>query len=156
MEKDDKQEQEIFSRLARLCAQSEQCSPDIRKKVADLGGDKEMAMRIVERLEKEKFLNDERFVRSYVSEKFRVNKWGRVKINYYLRMKGLSDQVIGKGFEEIDEDQYIRLLISTMKEKAVTIKKTNKFEKMGQIIRFTQGRGFEPELIHRYMNMVME
>ena len=43
-----------------------------------------------------------------------------------------------------------------MKDKAKTIKNKNKFEKMGQIIRFTQNRGFEPELIHRYMNEVLK
>jgi regulatory protein len=47
------------------------------------------------------------------------------------------------------------LLLKTMKEKAKTIRSTDKFEKMGQIIRFTQGRGFEPELIHRYLNMAI-
>jgi len=36
------------------------------------------------------------------------------------------------------------------------VKKKNKFEKMGQIIRFTQGRGFEPELIHRYLNLALD
>ena len=43
-----------------------------------------------------------------------------------------------------------------MKEKAKTLKKKNKYEKMGQIIRFAQSRGFEPELIHRYLNQVIE
>jgi regulatory protein len=27
---------------------------------------------------------------------------------------------------------------------------------MGQVIRYTQGRGFEPELIHRYMSEVLK
>jgi regulatory protein len=47
------------------------------------------------------------------------------------------------------------MLVKTMKEKAKTIRVTNKFEKIGQIIRFTQSRGFEPELIHRHMNEVV-
>jgi len=41
-----------------------------------------------------------------------------------------------------------------MKQKAKSVKSANRYEKMGQIIRFTQSRGFEPELIHRYMNEV--
>lgn len=70
-------------------------------------------------------------------------------------MKGLPDKVIEAGLAGIDEGQYIKLLVKTMKDKAKTVKKANKFEKMGQIIRFTQSRGFEPELIHRHIQSVI-
>lgn len=156
MESEEKLEQDVFNRLAKICSHSEQCSPDIRKRIRDLGGHSLMAERIIERLEREKFLSDERYVCAYIREKFKVNKWGRVKMSYYLKMKGLPDSLIETGFKEIDEDHYIKLLLKTMKDKAKTIKKSNKFEKMGQIIRFTQSRGFEPELIHRHLNSVIE
>jgi regulatory protein len=73
-------------------------------------------------------------------------------MHYYLKQKGLKEETIDNGLNEIENAEYVQLLVRTMREKAKTIKATNKFEKMGQIIRFTQGRGFEPELIHRYIN----
>ena len=73
-------------------------------------------------------------------------------MQYYLKMKGLPENIIGIGLAEINEDDYTQLVVKTMKEKAKTIRKSNKFEKMGQIIRFAQGRGFEPEIIHRHLN----
>jgi len=149
-------EQEIFSKLARLCSRSEECSPDLRKKIKELGGDQLMEENIIQRLKDEKYLDDERYVRAYVRDKFRLNQWGRIKMRYYLKMKGLSDMIIETGFEEIDDEQYVKLLLKTMKDKAKTIKKSNKFEKMGQLIRFAQGRGFEPELIHRHMNTAIQ
>lgn len=145
-------EKEIFIKLARLCSRSEECSPDIRKKIREMGGDSEVEERIIQRLRDEKYLDDERFVRAYVRDKFRLNQWGRIKMRYYLKMKGLNEKIIGTGFEEIDEEQYVKLLKKTMKDKAKTIKKKEKYEKMAQVIRFAQGRGFEPELIHRYLN----
>jgi regulatory protein len=156
MEGQLKKEGEIFAKLARQCSRSEECSPDIKKKILDLGGDFEMQDRIIKRLQDEKFLDDERYVRAYTRDKFRLNKWGRVKMRYYLKMKGLQDSIIETGFEEIDEEQYVKLLIKTIKEKAKTVKKANKFEKMGQVIRYAQGRGFEPELIHRHINSVVQ
>jgi len=156
MEDQQNKEKEIFAKLARLCSRSEVCTPDIRKKIKESGGDAEMQDRIIKRLQDEKFLDDERYVRAYTRDKFRLNKWGRVKMRYYLKMKGIQDNIIDSGFEEIDEDKYVKLLIKTMKEKAKTVKKENKFDKMGQIIRFAQGRGFEPELIHRHINSVVQ
>jgi regulatory protein len=155
MENDEKLEQEIYGKLARLCSKSEQCSPDLLKKIKESGGSSLMAEKIIDKLEKENFLNDERFVKSYAREKFRVYKWGRVKMHYYLKQKGLKEETIDMGLNEIENAEYVQLLVRTMREKAKTIKVTNKFEKMGQIIRFAQGRGFEPELIHRYINEVI-
>jgi regulatory protein len=156
MEDQQNKEKEIFAKLARLCSRSEECTPDIRKKIKESGGDAEMQDRIIKRLQDEKFLDDERYVRAYTRDKFRLNKWGRVKMRYYLKMKGLQDNIIEIGFEEIDEEQYVKLLIKTMEDKAKTVKKANKFEKMGQVIRYTQGRGFEPELIHRHISTVIQ
>ena len=155
MEDQLKTEHDIFARIARICSRSEECSSDIRKKIKDLGADEELREKILQRLIDEKFVDDDRYVRAYVRDKFRINKWGRVKMRYYLKMKGIQDDIIEAGFEEIDPEEYANLLIKTMKEKAKSVRKSNKFEKMGQVIRFTQGRGFEPELIHRYLNNVM-
>jgi regulatory protein len=152
MENNEKTVQEIYLRMASLCSRSEQCSQDIHKKITAAGLSDEQADEITEKLKSEKFIDDERFINSYVSDKFRFNKWGKIKIRYYLKMKGLPDLLIQNGLNGIDDEKYVEALIKTMKEKAHTIKKKNKFEKMGQIIRFAQNRGFEPELIHRHLN----
>jgi regulatory protein len=156
METEKKTAQEIFAKMAALCSRSEQCSTDIYKKITAAGLSDDEADEIIEKLEAEKFIDDERYVRSYVSDKFKFNKWGKVKIRHYLKMKGLSDELIQNGLNEIDAENYHETLIKTLKEKARKVKKKNKFEKMGQLIRFAQNRGFEPEMIHRYLNEVVD
>jgi len=147
---------EVYIKMAAICSRSEQCSTDILKKITGYGIEGDQAGQIIEKLREENFLDDERYVKAYVRDKFRINKWGRIKMRYYLRAKGLKDETIEKGFEEINAENYKDVLIKTMKDKAKTVKKKTRFEKMGQIIRFAQNRGFEPELIHRYMSFVIE
>lgn len=156
MEAEEKTTQEIFARVAALCSRSEQCSTDIHKKITAAGLSSEEAEDIIEKLKAEKFIDDERYIRSYVSDKFKFNKWGKVKIRHYLKMKGFPDEFIQNGLDEIDTEKYHETLIKTLKEKARKVKKENNYEKMGQIIRFAQNRGFEPEIIHRYLNEVVE
>lgn len=156
MEAEEKTTQEIFARVAALCSRSEQCSTDIHKKITAAGLSSEEAEDIIEKLKAEKFIDDERYIRSYVSDKFKFNKWGKVKIRHYLKMKGFPDEFIQNGLDEIDTEKYHETLIKTLKEKARKVKKENKFEKMGQLIRFAQNRGFEPEIIHRYLNEVVD
>jgi len=156
MENNEQQVQQTFSKMAQLCSRSEQCSADIRKKILAYEIVDEIVDEIIEKLIKEKYIDDERYVKAYVNDKFKFNKWGRIKMRYYLHQKGLSDEVIQKGLDSIDEEKYKTVLLKTMKDKAKSIKGKDKFTKMGQVIRYTQGRGFEPELIHRYLNQVLE
>jgi regulatory protein len=146
---------EAFIKAAGLCSKGEKCSPEIKRKIIEWGLDKYDAEAVVEELKQEKYIDDERYARAYVRDKFRFNKWGRTKMYYYMKQKGLPDDVIQAGFEEIEEEVYIELLLKIMSEKAKSIKGKSRFEKMGQIIRFAQNRGFEPELIHRHINLVV-
>ncbi len=156
MENQEEIAKQAYSKMARLCSRSEQCSADIRKKIIVFELVSEVVDDIIEKLKSEKYLDDKRYVKAYIADKFRINKWGKIKMRHYLKMKGLPEDIIRKELEDINEEKYKAVLIKTMKTKAKTIKKKNRFEKMGQIIRFAQTRGFEPELIHRYMNSVLE
>jgi regulatory protein len=156
MENHEPNVKQAYSKMAQLCSRSEQCSADIRKKIIAYEIVDEIIEEIIEKLIKEKFIDDERYVRAYVNDKFKFNKWGKIKIHHHLRMKGLSNEVIQHGLDNINEDKYKMVLVKTMKDKAKSIKGKDKFTKMGQIIRYCQGRGFEPELIHRYMNLALE
>jgi len=147
---------EAYSKMAQLCSRSEQCSTDIRKKMAAFDIVAEAVEEIITQLKAEKFIDDERYIKAYISDKFKLNKWGRIKLRYYLKAKGLPDNIIENGLNNIDEAQYKKVLLATMKEKAKKVKSENKYEKAAQIIRFAQSRGFEPEIIHRYMNEVLK
>lgn len=156
MENHEPQVQQAFSKMAQLCSRSEQCSADIRRKILAYEIVDEIVDEILDKLIEEKFIDDERFARAYVNDKFKINKWGKIKMRHYLRQKGLSDDVIQHGLDQINEEKYKMVLVRTMKAKAKTIKNKDKFAKMGQVIRYAQNRGFEPQLIHRYMDLAMD
>lgn len=147
---------EVYTKMAQLCSRSEQCSADIRKKIIAFEIMDDLVEEIISKLRAEKFLDDERYAKAYISDKFRFNKWGKIKLRYYLKAKGLQDNIIEKGLQEINADQYKKVLVDTLKEKAKKVKSDNIFDKMGQIIRYAQSRGFEPEIIHRYLTEVIK
>jgi regulatory protein len=156
MATDEKTTQEVYKRMAQICSRSEQCSPDIRKKIIASGLTDDEAVELLNELAHEKYIDDERYVKAYVADKFKINKWGKIKMRYYLKGKGLPEEIIQAGLDEIDDEKYIQALLKILKDKAKLVKKKNKYEKMGQVIRFAQGRGFEPEMIHRYLNEVLK
>ena len=65
---------------------------------------------IIDRLKHERYLDNERYARAYCRDKLRFNGWGRIKIGYMLRGKGIEQEFIDAALADIDEEQYADIL----------------------------------------------
>lgn len=133
--------------IERYCAFQDRCSSDAREKLKSLGVPSAKMNEILEKLEDDRFIDDRRFVRSYVTGKFRQNKWGRVKIIYGLKNKGIPEGLIREGIEELDEGEYRNTLVSLLSAKLKTIKKEKNLNVRQKIVNFALAKGFEMPLI---------
>ena len=106
--KKDMTEQEAYLQLAALCAQAEHCQQEMRDKMRRWELDETVQNRIIDRLIKERYVDDERYARAFVKDKIRYNKWGRRKVqqarksikaesDYELNQK-LVRFALGRGF----------------------------------------------------------
>ena len=86
-------EQEAFLRLATLCAQAEHCEKEMRDKMKRWELDETTQDKIIERLTKERYIDDERYARAFVKDKIRYNKWGRRKVEQALWLKRINQDV---------------------------------------------------------------
>jgi regulatory protein len=132
-----------FDKAALLCSRSEKCSSEIQEKLKLWGLSTEESGPVIERLIEEKYLNDERFARAYVKDKFRFNHWGKQKIEYMLRAKKISAEILELAFEEIEAKNYSDELLKLLTEKEKSIKAKDKYDKRNKLMRFAIGRGFE-------------
>ena len=71
---------EIKSRLERYCAFQERSPFEVKKKLNSFTSDSKQIDGIMASLIKEGFLNQERFVESYVQGKVNQKRWGKEKI----------------------------------------------------------------------------
>ena len=60
------------------------------RKLYELGADEEVAEEVIVYLIGENFINEERFAKAFAGGKFRIKKWGKIKIKQALKEKGLS------------------------------------------------------------------
>ena len=135
-----------YLRLATLCARCEHAEGDLRKKLRDWGIDTRDADAIISRLKQERYLDNERFARAYCRDKLRFNGWGRVKIAYMLKGKGIEQEYIDNALGEIDEEQYISILNEALETKVRTLNDKNPQQARASLLRFAASRGFEPAL----------
>lgn len=149
--------EEDFRRKAEVyCSKAEHCSSEVREKLRQWGAEPEMAARILVVLQRNRFVDEIRFCRAFVRDKYRFNQWGRVKIVQALRMKQLSSEDIEVGLAEIDEEEYKAVLQTLLAQKAKSIKSGTAYEKNMKLIRFAVGRGFAMSEVLHYVKQADE
>lgn len=141
-------------RAAGLCSRQEQCTSHIRDKLKAWNVKEQDVEKIIRQLQDEKYLDDGRYAGFYARDKFRLNGWGKIKITHMLRQKQISEEFIERALQQIDEDAYFQACLDLVRDKSTTLKDKNRFTRKGKLYRFAAGRGFEPDLIHRALNLV--
>lgn len=137
---------QAFNRAAALCARSEQSSWDIREKLVKWGLNTSDASQVLEQLKGQGFIDDGRYARAFVKDKFAFNGWGRVKITYQLRQKGIPAELIADALTAIDDDQYHQRLIELLSAKWRSVNHDNSRAAWASMMRFACSRGFETPL----------
>ena len=151
--KKDMTEQEAYLQLAALCAQAEHCQQEMRDKMRRWELDETVQNRIVARLVKERYVDDERYARAFVKDKIRYNKWGRRKVQQALWQKHIDADVQQRVLDEIDEKEYLDILRPLLKQKRKSIKAESDYELNQKLVRFALGRGFGFDIIRQCLNV---
>lgn len=136
-----------LERLRDLCARSEQCSGDILRKLYNWGVSASNSAKIVEILERDRYIDDERFARAFVRDKYRFSGWGRLKIMIHLSAKRIEKSIATEALEEIDEEEYRSIALKALKAKARTIPDSNTYEGRTKLFRFGAARGYEAAML---------
>ena len=136
----------ILKRMAGLCAKSEQCSFDIATKLYKAGLPREKREEIMEYLQSHRYIDDERYARSFASYKVRFSGWGKRKIRMALAAKRIPGETVAAAIEAIDDEEYL----STLKRIAESKKRDldmHDREQRAKLYRHLVSRGFESSLI---------
>ena len=141
-----------LNRAMALCAGREICSYDINRKLISRGLKDDEASKILNILIQDKFIDDERYALAFVKDKFRNNKWGRIKIGSALKMKRIPEEMIRNAMESINDEEYNNLLKSILAKQKKTIKAKNQFDLKGKLLRHCLAKGFESHLVYDLLN----
>ncbi len=130
--------------MERFCAYQERCSRDVVLKLRKLKVPAGKIGGIVRKLQEEKFLDEERYSRFFVRGKFRISKWGRLKIRYELTARGIPEKYISQAFStEISDEAYNEAIRVLILKKKPEIKVENNMIIRDKIINFVVSKGYE-------------
>ena len=139
--------EQALIKIRDWCAYQERCQQEARDKLYDYGLKTDDVENIIAQLVNENFINEERFAIAFAGGKFRIKKWGRVKIKQELKAKRVSDYCIKKGLAVIDGTEYINTLKKVLALKAKSITEKNFLKKKQKLVRHALSKGYEQDLI---------
>lgn len=138
---------EIKQKLVNYCVYQDRCHSEIEQKMRDFLLIPEAKDEIFLYLIKENYLNEERFTRSYIRGKFYIKHWGRNKIRMNLKQKGITEKLISKSMDEIDEDDYIKSVNKIYHDYYSRQKGLKEYQKKSKTIRHLMSKGYEYDVI---------
>jgi regulatory protein len=137
---------EALAKATELCSRSEKCSFDISVKCREWQLPREETDQLTAWLIQEKFIDHLRYATSFVNDKFRFNKWGRVKLAYALRQKQIEDKHIREALSRLPEDAYSKVLYDLLSAKAKTIREKDAYTRRNKLVSYAMGHGFEMDI----------
>ena len=143
---------EATERIQSYCAIQDRCQWDVERKMKEWNISDEIIENILTDLILEKFVDEQRFSESFCRGKFRIKKWGKVKIENELKIKKISNNCIDKGLLQIEKKEYMKVLKDLYLKKRDSLKDTNQFIRKGKIAKHLQQKGFESKLIWELIN----
>ena len=149
-------ETEALNRVAAYCSTAEHCRAEIAEKLQRWGIAYDAIDRIINRLEQEKYIDEERFCRAFINDKYRLAKWGKMKIGQALQLKKISSSVYWPYVNEIDEEEYHAVLQKLLAAKRKSVRAESEYELNGKLVRFALSRGFEMKDICRCIEVSEE
>ena len=151
-----KSEKEAYLTLAALCAQAEHCQWEMLEKMRRWEVPEEAQARVMQRLVKERYVDDERYARAFVKDKIRYNKWGRRKVDQALWQKHIDEDIRKHVLDEVDDDEYLSVLRPLLKQKRKSTKANSDYELNQKLMRFAMGRGFTFDIIRQCIDVEEE
>ncbi len=138
-----------LSKAAKYCATQERAPSQVSAKLLQWGVAEDETEDILSELRKLDFLNEKRFCRAYCRDKFRFNKWGKVKIRQQLRMLGFSDDRIDEGLNEIPKESYEQMIRALIEARKSQRQVDSPIEKQ-KLTRYLLQKGFEYESFSKF------
>ncbi len=145
---------EAQKKMEHYCAYQERCHKEVVKKLQELGMIHISIDAIVSKLVEDNYLNETRFARSYARGKFRIKKWGKIRIRRELKARHISDYNIKKGLEEIPDLDYNTTFWTLFEKRKKEVNESIPSVQKKKIISYMVYRGWELEKIYEAMEQI--
>jgi SOS response regulatory protein OraA/RecX len=140
---------QIFNYACRSLARRRLTVHEIRQKLQKRFPDfPDESEEIINKFLKLHYLDDAEYVRLFIKDQLARKPQGLRNIQYKLRQKGLSKELIENNLKGEETDE-LELAKQAVAKKLKTLKASSPLQKKQKLFRFLASRGFKPDAIIR-------
>jgi regulatory protein len=136
-----------LDRMQKYCAYQDRCHKEVRSKLFEIGMYGDDLENIIVKLIEEKFLDEQRFATAYAGGKFRLKKWGRIRIQRELKMRQISAYCLKKAMDEITDEDYMETLDALLEKKNRVLRENNIWKRRKKLADYVISKGYESYLV---------
>lgn len=141
--------EEAKRKLEKYCAYQDRCHKEVRDKLVEMRMIPEAVDAVLYHLLQHKFLDEERFARSFARGKFRHKKWGKNRIRQELKQREIGDYLIKKAFTEIPNSDYLSTFDELAQKRFDQLtNEKNKYKKRKKLADYLAYRGWPGDWIY--------
>lgn len=137
--------EEALASLQALCARAERSSGDALRLMATWEVEPSKREEILQKLLRDKFIDDERYAEAFIREKTSLSAWGEYKIRTALRRKGIADSIINEKLGQLSSADNIERLTQRLERKARSVKYETPYQLKTKLLRYALSLGFQME-----------
>ncbi|WP_405384549.1 regulatory protein RecX [Maribacter sp. LLG6340-A2] len=140
--------QEATKKIESYCAYQDRCHKEVVSKLKDMGMIPLAIDTIIAQLIDDRFLNEERFAKSFARGKFNIKKWGKNRITRELKLRNISKYNITTALKEIEPEAYLTTLDILAKKRLDQITETNTQKRRKKLADYLLYRGWESHFVY--------
>ncbi|WP_291964271.1 regulatory protein RecX [Maribacter sp.] len=140
--------QEATKKIESYCAYQDRCHKEVVAKLKDMGMIPLAIDTIIAQLIEDRFLNEERFAKSFARGKFNIKKWGKNRIVRELKFRNISKYNITTALKEIEPEAYLTTLDDLAHKRLEQITETNIQKRRKKLADYLLYRGWESHLVY--------
>ena len=141
--------EQAWQKIKHYCAYQERSHSEVKQKLYGFGLFKTEVEELLTRAIEEDYLNEERFALLFAGGKFRMKQWGRIKITYELRQKGVSAYNLKRALQAIPEEDYTATLEKLAQTKWELNSNEHYLTQQAKTTSYLMQKGFELPLIQK-------
>lgn len=146
---------EATKRMERYCAYQERCHKEVHQKLYEMRMIPVAVDEIIDHLLRHNFLNETRFAQAFARGKFRVKKWGRIRIVNELKLREISKYNIQIALKEIPDSEYYKTFEALAEKRLQQLSsEKNLLKKPKKLADYLFYRGWESEMVYGKVNEI--
>ena len=114
--------EQALSKLQKYCTYQDRCHIEVERKLTEMRIIPQAKEHIIMSLIEGDYLNEERFALAFVKGKFKIKKWGRIRLKAELKRRKISKYLIESALKQISEKDYLFTFEELANRKANSIK----------------------------------